>query len=59
MAAARGVPEPADLFQPRDEGETTVPTEGSLDEAEAVAVTVEPSGGSSMSTTDILLSAKL
>ncbi len=59
MAAARGVPEPAGLFQSRDEGETAVPIEGFLDGAEAVAVTVEPSGGSPMPTSDILLSAKL
>ena len=54
-----GVPEPAGLFQPRDEGETAAPIKGSLDGAEVVAVTVEPSGGSPMPTSDILLSAEL
>lgn len=54
-----GVPEPAGLFRPRDGGETAAPIEGSLDGAEAVAVTVEPSSGSPMPTSDILLSTEL
>jgi len=54
-----GVPEPAGLFQPRDEGHAAAPIEGSLEGADAVAVTVEPSGGSSMPTSDILLTTSL
>jgi anti-sigma-K factor RskA len=54
-----GVPEPAGLFQPRDEGHAAAPIEGSLEGADAVAVTIEPSGGSSMPTTDVLLTATL
>ena len=54
-----GVPEPAGLFVPREGGTAAVPVEGSLEDAEAVAVTVEPSGGSPMPTSDILLTATL
>lgn len=53
------VPEPAGLFQPGDGGDATAPIEGSIDEADAVAVTVEPSGGSPTPTSDILLTATL
>ncbi|MCA1716059.1 MAG: anti-sigma factor [Actinobacteria bacterium] len=54
-----GVPEPAGLFQPRGGGDAAAPIEGSIDEAEAVAVTVEPSGGSPAPTSDILLTTTL
>ena len=54
-----GVPEPAGLFSPRDDGDVAAPIEGSIHGADAVAVTVEPSGGSSMPTSDILLTAAL
>lgn len=54
-----GVPEPAGLFQPRDGGDAAAPIEGPIDEAEAVAVTIEPSGGSPVPTSDILLTASL
>ncbi len=52
-------PEPAGLFEPLDEGTTATPIEGSLEGADAVAVTLEPSGGSSAPTSDILLTADL
>jgi anti-sigma-K factor RskA len=55
----RGVPEPAGLFQPKNEGDAATPIEGSLEDADAVAVTVEPSGGSSAPTSEILLTATL
>lgn len=54
-----GVPEPAGLFEPREDGATAAPVEGSLEGADAVAVTAEPSGGSSMPTGDILMTATL
>lgn len=54
-----GVPEPAGLFEPREGGVAAAPIEGSLEGADAVAVTVEPSGGSSMPTSDVLLTADL
>ncbi len=53
------VPEPAGLFEPGDGGDAAAPIEGSIDEAEAVAVTVEPSGGSPAPTSDILLTTTL
>ena len=53
-----GVPSPAETFQPQD-GQTATPIEGSLEDADAVAVTVEPSGGSSMPTSEPLLTASL
>lgn len=53
-----GVPEPAGTFQSQD-GETATPIEGSLEGADAVAVTVEPSGGSSLPTSEPLLTASL
>ena len=53
-----GAPEPAGLFEPSD-GTAAMPIEGSLEGADAVAVTVEPSGGSPAPTSDILLTATL
>ena len=53
------VPEPAGLFEPGDGGDAAAPIEGSIDEADAVAVTVEPSGGSPAPTSDILLTTTL
>ncbi len=53
-----GVPEPAGIFHPQN-GQTATRIEGSLQGADAVAVTVEPSGGSSMPTSDPLLTASL
>jgi anti-sigma-K factor RskA len=53
-----GVPEPAGLFEPED-GTTAAPIEGSLRGADAVAVTIEPEGGSPMPTGDVVLSAEL
>ena len=53
-----GVPEPAGLFEPRN-GEAAAPVEGSVEGAEAIAVTVEPEGGSSMPTTEPILVAPL
>ncbi len=51
--------EPAGLFEPREEGTAAVPLEGSLEGADAVAVTVEPSGGSSSPTDDPLITADI
>ena len=53
------VPEPAGLFDPNDAGVAAAPIEGSIEGADAVAVTLEPSGGSSMPTSDPLLIADL
>ena len=53
-----GMPEPAGLFEPRD-GEAAAPVEGSMKDAEAVAVTMEPEGGSPMPTSDPILVAPL
>jgi len=53
-----GVPEPAGLFEPHN-GTAAMPIEGSVEGADAVAVTVEPSGGSSMPTSEPLLTAAL
>lgn len=53
-----GVPEPAGIFHSQD-GQAATPIEGSLEAADAVAVTVEPSGGSSMPTSEPLLTASL
>lgn len=53
-----GVPEPAGLFEPHD-GAAALPIEGSVEGADAVAVTLEPSGGSSMPTSEPLLTATL
>ena len=53
-----GVPEPAGLFEPRD-GQAASTVQGSVEGAEAVAVTLEPDGGSSMPTSDPILVAPL
>ncbi|CAA9434102.1 MAG: hypothetical protein AVDCRST_MAG28-1674 [uncultured Rubrobacteraceae bacterium] len=54
-----GVPEPAGVFTSSDGGDAAAPIEGSLEGADAVAVTVEPSGGSPAPTSDILMTATL
>ena len=54
-----GIPEPAGLFELSAGGIAATPVEGSLEGADAVAVTVEPSGGSPTPTSDILLTATL
>ncbi len=54
-----GVPEPAGTFEPREGGVAAAPIEGSVEGADAVAVTVEPSGGSSTPTDDPILSTNL
>ena len=51
------VPEPAGLFEPNETGSAAAPIEGSIEGADAVAVTVEPSGGSSSPTSDPLITA--
>ena len=53
-----GVPEPAGLFEPRD-GSAAAPVEAPMEGADAVAVTLEPDGGSPMPTGDVLLTASL
>ena len=53
------VPEPSGLFEPSEEGAAAAPIEGSLKDTDAVAVTLEPSGGSSAPTDDPLLTANL
>ena len=53
------VPEPAGLFEPSDTGAAAAPLEGSIEGADAVAVTVEPSGGSSSPTSDPLMTANV
>ena len=53
------VPEPAGLFEPSDTGAAAAPLEGSIEGADAVAVTVEPSGGSTSPTTDPLMTANV
>ena len=52
-------PEPAGLFEPDDAGVAAAPIEGSIEDADAVAVTVEPSGGSSSPTSDPLMTANI
>ena len=54
-----GIPEPAGLFELSAGGIAATPVEGPLEGADAVAVTVEPSGGSPTPTSDILLTATL
>ncbi len=51
--------EPAGLFEPREEGTTAMPLEGSFEGADAVAVTVEPSGGSFSPTEEPLITADI
>ena len=53
------VPEPAGLFEPNQRGSAAAPIEGSIEDAEAVAVTIEPSGGSSSPTDDPLITANV
>ena len=53
-----GVPEPAACFEPHN-GTAAMSIEGSVKGADAVAVTVEPSGGSSTPTSEPLLIAAL
>lgn len=53
-----GVPEPAGIFEPRG-GDAATAVEGSVAGAQAVAVTVEPEGGSQMPTSDPILVAPL
>lgn len=53
-----GVPEPAGLFEPRN-GAAAAAVEGSLEGVQAVAVTLEPEGGSPMPTSDVILQAPL
>jgi anti-sigma-K factor RskA len=53
------VPEPAGLFEPNQTGSAAAPIEGSIEDAEAVAVTVEPAGGSSSPTDDPLITANV
>ena len=53
------VPEPAGLFEPNDTGAAAAPIEGSIEGADAVAVTVEPSGGSSSPTSDPFMTANV
>jgi anti-sigma-K factor RskA len=53
------VPEPAGLFEPNDAGVAAAPIEGSIEGADAVAVTLEPSGGSSSPTSDPLMTANI
>ena len=53
------IAEPAGLLEPGDRRDAPVPIEGPIDEADAVAVTLEPSGGSPVPTSDILLPTSL
>jgi len=53
------IAEPAGLLEPGDRGDAAAPIEGPIDEADAVAVTLEPSGGSPVPTSDILLTTSL
>jgi anti-sigma-K factor RskA len=50
------VPKPGGLFEPKEE---VIVVEAPLDGAEAIAVSVEPEGGSRKPTTDPMLAAKL
>ena len=53
-----GVPNPAGLFEPRNGG-AACSVQGSMEGAQAVAVTLEPEGGSPMPTSDPILAAPL
>jgi anti-sigma-K factor RskA len=53
------IPEPAGTFEPRDDGVAAMPLEGSTEDADAVAVTMEQDGGSSTPRGELLLTAKL
>ncbi len=52
------IPKPSGLFEP-GEGSVAAVVEHPLDEADAVAVTIEPEGGSPKPTSDPMLAAKL
>ena len=52
------VPRPSSLFEPQEESVAAV-VEDPLDEADAIAGTVEPEGGSPQPTTDPVLIGKL
>ncbi len=52
------VPKPSGVFESSD-GSVAAVVEHSLDNADAVAVTVEPEGGSPQPTTDPMLAAEL
>ena len=53
------IPEPAGTFEPHDDGVAAMPLEGSTEDANAVAVTMEQDGGSSTPSGEPLLTAKL
>jgi anti-sigma-K factor RskA len=53
------VPKPAGVFEPNNTGVAATPLDGSIEGADAVAVTLEPSGGSSSPTSDPLLTANI
>jgi anti-sigma-K factor RskA len=53
-----GVPEPAGILEPQN-GNAASTMEGSMEGVEAVAITLEPEGGSPMPTSDPLLRAPL
>jgi anti-sigma-K factor RskA len=52
------VPKPSGLFQP-DANMTATPITNPIKNADTIAVTVEPAGGSKQPTSDPVLSAKL
>jgi anti-sigma-K factor RskA len=53
-------PEPTSaLFTPRRDGSATASVTGDLDDVDAVRVNIEPDGGSTTPTSDVLLTAKL
>jgi anti-sigma-K factor RskA len=52
------VPKPSGLFQP-DWNMTATPITTPIEKADAIAITVEPAGGSEQPTSDIVLSAEL
>jgi anti-sigma-K factor RskA len=52
------VPKPSGLFEPKEESVTVI-VENPVDGADAIAVSVEPEGGSPEPTTDPMLTAKL
>ena len=53
------VPKPSGLFEPADKDRVAAVVEKPLEGADAVAVTVEPEGGSAKPTTEPMLTAKL
>jgi anti-sigma-K factor RskA len=52
------VPHPAGIFEPRD-GVVSVPVTRSLEGAKAIAVTIEPDGGSKKPTSDPMMTAEV